>query len=315
MDIRNLQTIRDTVFRSFETIRDGEYDFLGDRRESVFEARSVLERLIGKIEARLIRDVTFNPWAGFRIADGDSIWPAESRHRTVALNEAPATSVGIVHGSFDPFHLGHLMMGLDAVADGSCSFSVFMPNADRAAGGTSLKPNKSSHSWRMRTVFAGGTDDFFPLTRASTFGCEGDTVCAYGRLIAENRELVEQGDGLDLVVIIGSDITLRPDFIVWTNPAYGRIRDAAPPGKIRIRFRVVERPGQDMTPDGRPIRDILDRLDFPWSVVPEISCASSSSIRQDRSAAWLYPRAITLLEAFLLYSTATDGGPDNAVRS
>ncbi|HNY22427.1 MAG TPA: hypothetical protein PKO22_09805 [Treponemataceae bacterium] len=303
MDIRNFQAIRDAIVRSFETILDDEYDFLGSRRDLILQERPCLERLLSRIESRLVLDPSFNPWAGFCVSLDDKGYSPSSRHRTVSLNVAPPRSVGVVHGTFDPFHLGHLIMGLDAIADGSCDLIVYMPNSDRSAGGSSVKPNKSAHPWRMRTVLSGGADDFFPLTRVSTFAREGDLARAYGRLVDANREIVEGPSGLDIVIIIGSDIVLRPDFIEWSNPAYARIAALAPGGGLRLRFRVVERGGHSASADGRAVRDILRDFDFPHEIVSEVSGASSSSIKQDcASAVYLYPREISLLEAFLLYS-------------
>jgi len=306
MDIRNFQAIRDAIVRSFETILDDEYDFLGPRRDRILTERSFLERLLSRIESRLVLDPSFNPWAEFCVSLDGKGYPSSSRHRTVCLNVAPPRSIGVVHGTFDPFHLGHLMMGLDAIACGACDLIVYMPNSDRSAGGSAVKPNKSAHPWRMRTVLSGGADDFFPLTRVSTFGREGDIARSYGQLVDANRELIDGPSGLDLVVIIGSDIVLRPDFIEWSNPAYARVAALSPTGGLRLRFRVVERGGHDVAPDGRTVREILRGFDFPYEVASELSCASSSSIKQDGSCAiYLYPREITLLEAFLLYSPDT----------
>lgn len=304
MDLRNFQAIRDAIVRSFETILDEEYDFLGARRDLILRERPSLERLLSRIESRLLLDPSFNPWAGFCVSLDGKGYPPSSRHQSVILNVAPPRSVGIVHGTFDPFHLGHLMMGLDAIADGSCDLIVYMPNSDRSSGGSSVKPNKSAHPWRMRTALSGGADDFFPLTRVSDFAREGDLARAFERLVDANRHIVCGPSGLDIVVIIGSDIVLRPDFIEWSNPAYARIASLAPTGGLRLSFRVVERNGHSASPDGRALREILRDFDFPHEIVNEVSPASSSSIKQDHAnAVYLYPREVSLLEAFLLYSS------------
>jgi hypothetical protein len=217
--------------------------------------------------------------------------------------------------------MGHLLSALDALADGTCDFVVIMPNADNLAGGSSLKPNKSSHSWRMRTCFEGGVDDLFPALRLSSFGAQGDTVQAYKALLEANREVIDSLEGLELVVIVGSDIVLRERFAELTKDYFRRIAACRKDGKIHLSLRVVQRldfvctlfPGSPIeeglsdTPEALAeldrIRRITQSLDCPVSITREVSCASSSSIKHDRgSEIWLYPRSVPLLEALLLYS-------------
>jgi len=302
MDTRKIRALEDAVARSFGILEGDEYSFLGPMKDTILSRLPLFQGIAERIRRRMQGCDPGNivdPWVGFVTTNAAFAFPPSSRHRSVQLNSTPPDSsrlsFGVVHGSFDPFHLGHLLMGLDAVADGMCDFSIIMPNSDRDAGGSSLKPDKSAHGWRMRTAFSGGVDDFFPVTRLSPFGFQGDAYAAYARLIGENRAMLDGLDEVSVVVIIGSDVVFRSSFIEWTNATYGKIRGLLGP-RSSLRFRIVERSGYT---------DCATRaglLDFPVTVVPEVACASSSSIRSDPlSAIWLYPRAVPLLESFLLY--------------
>lgn len=306
MDCHKFRSLEDAVARSFSSIEGDEYSFLGDAKATILSRLALFQDITERVRHRTQgreNGRQIDPWLRFETTDGSCSFPASARHRTVQLHAGyPASgilSVGVVHGSFDPFHLGHLLMGLDSVADGTCDFSVIIPNSDRSEGGSSDKPEKSAHGWRMRTAFEGGVDDCYPITRLSPFGRSGDVYAAYSRLIGENRDLIDACDRFEVVVILGSDIVFRPRFTEWTNATFSRIRPLLGPHGT-LSFRIVRRAGFD---------DCLEAartLDFPVSVVHEVSCASSSSIRLDPvCAAWLYPRAVPLLESFLLYGHAT----------
>lgn len=306
MDCHKLRSLEDAIARSFSSLEGDEYAFLADAKAAILSRFALFQHNIDRVRRRMQGHEPgkkIDPWIQFETSDGSYPFPGLARHRTVQLRSGlPADgilSVGVVHGSFDPFHLGHLLMGLDAVADGTCDFSVIIPNSDRSEGGSSDKPGKSAHAWRMRTAFEGGVDDCFPIMRLSSFGRSGDVYAAYSRLIGENRGLIDACDRVEMVVILGSDIVFRPRFTEWTNAAFSRIRPLLGP-RGTLSFRIVRRAGfDDCIKSART-------LDFAVSVVPEVSCASSSSIRLDPvSAAWLYPRAVPLLESFLLYGHAT----------
>jgi hypothetical protein len=302
MDSRKIRGIEDAVDRSFSLLDGDEYAFLAHARDVILSRRALFFGIAERIRRGMEdRDPgrRIDPWASLAVTETPEVFPRDSRHRATRLHEgASRLSVGIVHGSFDPFHLGHLLMGLGAVADGTCDFVIFAPNADRASGGSSEKPGKSAFDWRARTAFEGGVDDFYPAARLSSFGSSGDAVAVYSRLMGANRKAFESLDELTIHSIIGSDIVFRPRFAEWTNDRYGRIRELLGP-RARLRFRIVERSGfSDCSARARTI-------DFPVEVVPEISCASSSAIRLDPvSSVWLYPRAVPLLESYLLYGHA-----------
>jgi hypothetical protein len=306
MPRRSLEGIRNAVARSFAALGESEYDFLAERRDAILAIRPALEAQLAIVERRLSTDFRFNPWLPFRTSEGVGAWPAQSRHRLVPLDRdaaiPSALSIAFVQGSFDPFHLGHLAMGLDAVSAGACQFACYVPNADAARGGPGGKPNKSAFPWRLRTALAGGVDDFWPLTRASTFGIDGNVIESYAAFARENADVIDALDRVEFVAVIGSDVVFRPNFVAWTNAVYGQVPRLRGDGKLGLSFRVVARTGYEADSGGRTVADIVRALDFPAVIVPELSCASSSSVRRgDEGAAWLYPRSIPLLEAFLLY--------------
>ncbi len=286
------------VLKSFESITGEEFDFLEARR------RAVLARLPLFIESfRQIRNLDRRPALECPFSIHDPAFPLgpSLRHRAETGKIAPAASVdalsvAMVHGSFDPFHLGHLFMGLDAVRDGTCDFALFMPNADRMHGGATLKPDKSPFAWRSRTVLSGGVDDMFPALRYSSFGIRGGTVESHRRLLEANRPLLERLKSFELWIVIGSDILYRRGFEKWTNTTYRELVSLLRLPSLEIRFRIVERAGYAFNPE------LVRALDFPWTLVSEVSLASSTAIREDPiGAMWLYPGGVVALESFLLY--------------
>ena len=164
MDSREIRGIEDAVDRSFSLLDGDEYAFLAHARDVILSRRALFFGIAEKIRRGMDSgepERRIDPWASLSVTETPETFPRDSRHRAPPLHEgASRLSVGIVHGSFDPFHLGHLLMGLAAVADGTCDFVIFMPNADRASGGSSEKPGKSAFDWRARTAFEGGVDDF-----------------------------------------------------------------------------------------------------------------------------------------------------------
>ncbi len=290
-----------SVFGSFEAVSGDEFSFLGERRNVVVSRLPLFAERLAKLRALasppgyLHRFETLTP---------ELALPECSRHRPeragdIAWTDAGETgrlSVAMVHGSFDPFHLGHLFMGLDAVCDGSCDFAVYMPNADRERGGTTVKLDKGPFAWRARTALSGGVDDLFPALRYSSFGWRGGTVESHIRLLEANRPLLERLDRFDLLIVIGSDILHRKGFSDWTNRTYREILESVALPALGIRFKVVERYGYPV------LREPMDALDFPWVSVKEVSFASSTAIRDDPIAAvWLYPGGLLPLESYLLY--------------
>lgn len=306
MEFSVLRDIERSVRLSYSRLEEGEFSFLGSRREAVLSGLPSLLGRIASLKTAAARGSLAMDFAlGGPETEADGPWPSlpeGSRHRR-ALLDPPAEglrslSLALVHGSFDPFHLGHLFMGLDAVADGTCDFALFMPNADRNQGGATVKPDKSPYPWRARTVLEGGVDDLFPAVRFCSFGYRGGTVESHLRLLEANRQLLCGIPETTLWIILGSDILYREGFAQWTNGTYGAILERAALEGLRVCFRVVERSGYPV------LRDRLEALVFPWVTVSEISLASSSAVRADPVAAvWVYPGELGSLESFLLYGS------------
>jgi len=298
MGHRALESIELAVLRSFEAVSGGEFAFLGERRNAVLSRLPLFTERLRQLGLSNRLDGMVTP---FETLSPDIRLPDCARHMGcfVPPPSSPARelSVAMVHGSFDPFHLGHLFMGLDAVCDGSCDFAVFMPNADRENGGPTEKPSKSPFSWRARTLLSGGVDDFYPALRYSSFGSRGGTVESHLRLLLANRPRLADLDRFVLWIVLGSDIVRRPHFASWTNDTYREVLAGLALPNVEIRFRVVERAGFPL------LREAMDTLDYAWISVPEVSLASSTAIRDDPVAAvWLYPGGVLALESYLLYA-------------
>lgn len=290
-----LRDMERAVSASFEAVTGEEFAFLGERRRDVL---SSFPLFMEKIEALDTPARSAAIRTAFTTLDPDVPLSPDCRHGAVSLapRAGDELSFAVVHGSFDPFHLGHLFMGFNAVADHSCDFAIFMPNADSARGGSSLKRDKSPFAWRTRTALEGGVDDLYPALRLSSFGERGGTVDSHARLLAANRDTLIGYKRVRLWIVLGSDILHRQGFVEWTNSTYRSLLDAVRLSHLSVRFRIVERPGYSL------LRDRLDALDFPWISVPEVSIASSTAIRTDPvRAVWLYPREVMALEAYLLY--------------
>jgi len=306
--LRNLIGVRDAVSRRYDELDGEAFSFLGGLREETKAHRPRLLELLDRILIRYAFEGRVDPWMTFDATEGQlRSFPEDSRHRTVAL-DAPSgpgrpLSIALVHGSFDPFHLGHLYMGLEWVADGSSDFVLYMPNADSWHTTSPLKPAKNDYAWRARTVLEGGVDDFYPISRLSPLGKRGKTPWEICSLLERNAELIDGSERLDLTVVIGGDVTSRPGFAEWMNEMYGRVATFRGGGKVRLRFKIIERePGS-----ASRVAEQAAGLAFPFDVVSSVFSASSSAIRRaERYSDNLYPGSLALLEPLFRYRPAAD---------
>jgi|GEM_PF-1204286 len=306
--LRNLIGVRDAVSRRYDELDGEAFSFLGGLREETKAHRPRLLELLDRILIRYAFEGRVDPWMTFDATEGQlRSFPEDSRHRTIALDEPSRPgrrlSIALVHGSFDPFHLGHLYMGLECVADGSSDFVIYMPNADHWHSTSPLKPGKNDYAWRARTVFVGGVDDFYPISRLSPLGKRGKTPWEICSLLERNAELIDGSEGIVLTVVIGGDVTSRPGFAEKTNEMYGRVASFRGGGKVSLRFRIVERESGSAD----TLSDQAGGLAFPFTVVGSVSSAASSAIRRAECYSDnLYPGSLTLLEPLFRYRSIPD---------
>jgi hypothetical protein len=301
--LRNLIGIRDAVSRRYDSLDGEPYSFLGGLREQAKAHRPRLLEILDRILIRYAFEGSVDPWTTFDATEGPlRSFPEDSRHRTIALERAPGPgrplSIALVHGSFDPFHLGHLYMGLECVAEGSSDFVIYMPNADHWHSTSPLKPGKNDYAWRARTVFAGGVDDFYPISRLSPLGKRGTTPWEICSLLERNAELIDGSEGIVLTIVIGGDVTSRPDFAERTNEMYGRVASFRGGGAVRLRFRIVERESGG----SGALAEAASGLAFPFEIARSVSSAASSEIRRAECYSEnLYPGSLALLEPLFRY--------------
>jgi nicotinate-nucleotide adenylyltransferase len=132
--------------------------------------------------------------------------------------------LGVFGGTFDPIHLGHLIIATEALYSLDLDFVLFLP-----AGRPPHKPNRdlspNEDRWAMLEVAIEDRPGFIPdpLDLAGTG--PSYTVDLLRRLSARNP-------GAELIFIIGAD-SLR-DFHTWHEPsgivAQARVAVAARPG-------------------------------------------------------------------------------------
>lgn len=169
-------------------------------------------------------------------------------------------SIGLLGGSFDPIHIGHLIMAENAMEQLKLDRILFAP-----AGNPPHKLGQSltSISDRMEMVHKAiaGQPGFI----CSDIDSDPDEP-SFTWLLLER--LHEQEPGAEITFIMGGD-SLR-DFKTWSRP--DRILELA-------RLAVVERPGHPFTNDDwRSMPSFRERLSFVESPM----CSVSSTEIRDR---------------------------------
>lgn len=170
---------------------------------------------------------------------------------------ASSTRIGIIGGTFDPIHIGHLIIAEESRIRLGLDKVIFIP-----AGAPPHKPDSPISDAEDRynmTVLATRDNPHFEVSRMEL---ERSGPSYTVDTIAELRR--EYGDEADLYFIMGADSVL--DILLWYEP-----------GKLLSMCKVVAaaRPGYDTTEARRKLpREYLERIVFLHDS-PEVSVSST----------------------------------------
>lgn len=188
--------------------------------------------------------------------------------------------IGILGGTFDPIHLGHLVMATYAASELHLDRVLLMP-AQTPPHKRDREITASTH--RLAMVRAAAAED--PHLEISELDLESDEP-SYTALLLERMAQTHAGD--DLSFIIGAD-SLR-DLPTWHRPDLVI---------ERARIAVARRPGigiDDEVLDGLPgLRGRVAIFESP--LIDISSTAIRNRVRDGLSITWSVPHAV---EAYIL---------------
>ena len=181
--------------------------------------------------------------------------------------------LGIMGGTFDPIHYGHLVTAQQALADLSLDVVVFMPSGRPAF---KLDKRVADGDDRFNMTFLATSDN--PSFYASRFEVEREGVT----YTADTLELMRKvyPDNVEFYFITGADAVA--EVVTWHDA--GRIAELA-------RFVGATRPGYDLENARRIIAESPYPFDVTYLVVPAL--AISSSYLRERAAAGQSLRYLT----------------------
>lgn len=187
--------------------------------------------------------------------------------------------IGIIGGTFDPIHIGHLVAAEGAREAAGLDEVIFVPAGDPPHK-EAEKVSDARHRYVM-TLLATVTNPRFSVSRIE-LDRQGKSFTV-DTLEAMRREL---GDGVELYFILGSDA--MADVPNWHEPA--RLLTLC-------RFLVVGRPGWDkesversLGPLYPPNRERIQMVDIP--AVDVSSREIRARVREGRSIRYLVPEMV-----------------------
>jgi nicotinate-nucleotide adenylyltransferase len=183
--------------------------------------------------------------------------------------------VAVLGGSFNPIHVGHLIMAENALVDLDLDAVVFAP-----AGDPPHKDTDGLLAAHERLAMVRLATEDRPGFRVSTMDLESAGPSYTWRLL---ERMLESEPGIQLWFLMGGD-SVR-DFPTWRRPE--RILELA-------RLAVVERPGYLLDLGGSPE---VPELPYRTDVIEAPLCDVSSTdirnrINASRSIRYLVPEAV-----------------------
>lgn len=184
--------------------------------------------------------------------------------------------IGIMGGTFDPIHIGHLVAAEEARAQFELDKVIFMP-----AGAPAFKEKKQVTAAHHRFMMAQLATISNPHFEVSDLEIKrpGTTYT-----VDTMREMKKLYPDAHLYFITGADAVF--EIIGWKNSA--ELADL-------VTFIATTRPGYDLERAKQRHRDSLINFEIAWIEVPALSVSSTdlrARLREGRSVRYLIPRPV-----------------------
>lgn len=284
-----LDLIRGNVQNVFEELRtNSEFNFLSSADiAEISQFKDTIIDLLSEIQTKVLNG-KMRPWIDFDISDSSS--------STSPLTGAAGEKVhlAIFPGTFDPFHMGHLVAMLKHLADpnNTSDFVVTIPNSDREVKANPSDPYKNPFSWRYRLMME-VLKDFHPIIRLSDIGKSYRTREYFIRLLNKNIH-----HKIEITHVMGSDvlhrITGKP--IQETLTSMKVLHD-----KIKYQIQVYQRKDEELSEEEI---DTFMRENKVKVIVGHDNHAdrfSSTSFRKKGELNIFYPTTLKNFAVFFMY--------------
>jgi nicotinate-nucleotide adenylyltransferase len=184
------------------------------------------------------------------------------------MGSARAPRIGVMGGTFDPIHHGHLVAASEVAESFDLDEVVFVPTGQPWQ---KEDVTESEHRYLM-TVIATASNPSFTVSRVD-MDRPGPTYT-----IDTLRDLKAQRPGAELFFITGADAIAQ--IIGWRD--HGELWDLA-------HFVAVSRPGHELSTEGLPSDDV-SQLQIPALAISSTDCRQR--VRQGHPVWYLVPDGV-----------------------